>query len=105
MSVDPFKRKRITEIAADCLRRWGAGESFSEESIMEAHSELMPELADELHKIRLIANAASWAERDDPTLSMQERKTCAERCDAERCDAERHVMKRGYFIMLIRTCI
>ena len=46
--------ERIRKAVEDCLRRRTAGETVSDQSIIEAHPELMPDLADELRKLRLV---------------------------------------------------
>ncbi len=51
--------ERIREIVDSCLSRWAAGESFSEAMIVQSHPDLMPELGEELRKIRLITAAGA----------------------------------------------
>ncbi len=47
----------IRQMVEEYLRREGAGGRLSDDSLLEQHSELMPELAEELRKRRLIAKA------------------------------------------------
>ena len=51
------KLERIRRIADDCLRGWAAGERISESALAESHPDLMPELAEELRRLRLIHEA------------------------------------------------
>jgi serine/threonine protein kinase len=53
---------RVRAVLEDCLTRRAAGEAVSDESLIAAHPELMPELADELRKLRLIAGARERAD-------------------------------------------
>jgi serine/threonine protein kinase len=50
-------------VVQDCLQRRAAGESLSDESIIDAHPDLMPELGEELRKLRLITAAWQKAEQ------------------------------------------
>jgi tetratricopeptide (TPR) repeat protein len=48
---------RLRAVIDDCLRRRAAGEALADDALIAAHPELMPELGDELRKLRLIAAA------------------------------------------------
>jgi WD40 repeat protein/ribosomal protein S27E len=48
-------------VAQQCALRRAAGESISDDSILTAHPELMPELAEELTRLQLIAQARHYA--------------------------------------------
>jgi serine/threonine protein kinase len=58
-STDPreldSKASRIFQIVADCLRRRAAGEKLEDDELLAGHAELMPQLAVELRRLRLIA--------------------------------------------------
>jgi tRNA A-37 threonylcarbamoyl transferase component Bud32/ribosomal protein S27E len=70
---------RLRQVIDNCLRRRAEGESVSEESLIDTHPDLMPELADELRKLRLIEAGRRQAE-DGSGL--------AETIEHERQDAE-----------------
>jgi len=57
------RAERIREVIADCLRRRAAGETVSDQSIIDAHADLMPDLAEELRKLELVE--AAWEQADD----------------------------------------
>jgi len=59
------RRERIRQVVRDCLRRRVAGETVSDQSILDAHPELNPELAEELRKLRLIEAARAVADVED----------------------------------------
>ena len=71
------RARRIERIVTDCRRRRAAGDSVADESLIEAHRDLMPELAEALHNLRLIEAARRQAERsdvqDDETAPQSER--------------------------------
>ncbi|MHC4180329.1 MAG: serine/threonine-protein kinase, partial [Planctomycetota bacterium] len=56
---------RIRQVVKDCYHRRETGESVSDESVIEAHPDLMPELAKELATLRLIEQAQQQAETDE----------------------------------------
>ena len=45
---------RLRHVVDDCLRRRATGESVSDKSLIDTHPDLLPELAEELRKLRLI---------------------------------------------------
>ena len=47
----------IRQVVNDCIERRAAGEAISDESLVAAHPELMPELADALRNLRMIEQA------------------------------------------------
>ena len=49
--------ERIQKVVNDCLRRRKKGEDLAENSIIAAHPDLMPQLGEELRKIRRVASA------------------------------------------------
>ena len=51
------KGDRIHDLIHDCMRRRAAGETVTDHSLIDAHPELMPELADQLDGLRVIAEA------------------------------------------------
>ena len=55
----------VQDVVKDCLRRRAAGEAVSDESLIAAHSELMPELGEELKKLQLIGMARQQADQAD----------------------------------------
>ena len=55
---------RLRQVIDDCLRRRAEGKSVSEESLIDTHPDLMPELAEELGKLRLIEAGRRQAERE-----------------------------------------
>lgn len=57
--------RRIREVVADCIPRRIAGEPLPDEAVIDAHSDLMPQLADELRKLSLIEDAGRRARRGD----------------------------------------
>ena len=56
------RSERVRQVVQDCLQRRAAGESLSDESIIDAHPDLMPGLGEELRKLQLIA--AAWQEAE-----------------------------------------
>ncbi len=48
---------RVRGIVEDCIRRREQGEPVSDESLVRSHPDLMPELGEHLHRLRLIENA------------------------------------------------
>jgi serine/threonine protein kinase len=64
---DPVQRaERIRRVVEDCGRRRAGGEEVSDETLLARHRELMPELAEELRKLRLIENARQQARQPSP---------------------------------------
>jgi len=59
---DQPKAQRIRQVVQECRRRRRAGESISDESVIEAHPALMPELAEELGALHLIEAARKEVE-------------------------------------------
>src|SRR3954454_8922706 len=53
--------QRLKSVIADCRQRRGNGEAVSDESLIAAHPELMPALAQELRKLRIIDAARQQA--------------------------------------------
>ncbi|MGB2823574.1 MAG: serine/threonine-protein kinase, partial [Phycisphaerae bacterium] len=53
---------RIREVVEDCLRRRAAGETVPDQSVIDAHPDLMPALAEELRRLRLVE--AAWEVAD-----------------------------------------
>ena len=62
----------IERIVEQCRRRWSTGESFSEESILEAHPDLMPDLAEALRRSRTACAARRQAESPDADMQPSE---------------------------------
>ena len=50
------RAQRIRQVISDCLFRRNCGEEVSDDSLIEAHADLMPELAKDLQLIRLFEN-------------------------------------------------
>jgi tetratricopeptide (TPR) repeat protein len=57
------RRERIQRVVQDCIYRRDRGECLPDDLVIAEHSELMPELAEELRKLALIAAARRRAER------------------------------------------
>ena len=55
---------RIQRILHDCIVRRAAGETISDQSLMEAHPDLQPELAETLPVLRLIESALNEADQE-----------------------------------------
>ena len=60
------RAERVREVVDDCLCRRLAGEHLSDEQVVAAHSDLTPELSDELRKLALIELAAQRATAPSP---------------------------------------
>jgi len=56
---------RIRRVIEHCMRRRAEGETLSDEAIIKAHSDLMPELAEHLRRLRRIEDARRQAEQLD----------------------------------------
>ena len=78
-SDQPDRATRIQHVVDDCLLARAKGQVIIDESLIQAHPDLMPELADELRKLRMIEQAvrkAGQAERhsehsDSPGLHIR----------------------------------
>ncbi len=62
VDMDEQRNERIHQIVNDCLLRRSQGEVVTDESIIEAHADLMPELAERLRSLHMIQEA----ERQSP---------------------------------------
>ena len=51
------RAERIQQVLNNCLLRRANGEVISDESLIESHSELGPELAEGLRNLRIIESA------------------------------------------------
>ena len=68
------KTARVTavrEILRDVITRRSAGETITDQSIIEEHPELMPELADELRSLDLVQLAAHEAKTVQTALQIR----------------------------------
>ncbi|MHB9048253.1 MAG: WD40 repeat domain-containing serine/threonine protein kinase [Pirellulales bacterium] len=63
--------RRIRRIVDECLDRRARGEESPDEPVLAAHPDLMPELAEELGKLRLIATARRKAEESGSRAGEQ----------------------------------
>src|SRR6185436_3109270 len=52
---------RVLDVINDCLQRRAAGEAIADGALIAAHPDLMPELGEELRRLRLIAAARDKA--------------------------------------------
>lgn len=62
---DEARLNRIEEIANDCLVRRAAGEVISDDSIIAAHPDLMPELGEWFHCMKVISDVVQLDARGD----------------------------------------
>jgi len=58
--------EQVRALVAECVRRRGAGEELPDAELIEAHAELMPELGQELGKLRLVQQARAKAMEPPP---------------------------------------
>jgi serine/threonine protein kinase/Flp pilus assembly protein TadD len=58
------RAEQIRRVVLECIRRRDRGESLPDDRVIAEHSELMPELAEELRKLALIQAARRRAEQD-----------------------------------------
>jgi tetratricopeptide (TPR) repeat protein len=65
MESDSLRTNALQQLIFDCLRRLQQHEVFSDESIQQAHPELMPELASELTELRRIHAMQQLADRGE----------------------------------------
>jgi tetratricopeptide (TPR) repeat protein/ribosomal protein S27E len=73
-SVGGDERKRqIEQIIDDLLRRQAAGEEVADDDLVAAHPQLMPELGEELRRVRLIQAAREKA--DEPPATVTDERT------------------------------
>lgn len=79
------RQSRIHEILLAAERRRAAGETLADESLLAAHPELMPELAQELEKLRRISRALDEAEaaRYEQALARMDRQWSEEQSTEE----------------------
>lgn len=87
-SSDPRRnerRSRIRQIILDVERRRAAGETVTEEALLADHPELVPELAQELEKLRRIGRALDEAEdaKYEQALARMGREWSDEQSTAE----------------------
>ncbi len=66
-SASADKAARIRQLLEDFLRRRMAGEILADHTIIAAHPDLMPELAEELRKLALIQEADQIARQEEST--------------------------------------
>ena len=72
---EPERTGRLRQVVDDSLRRRAAGEPVSDESLIDTHPELMPELAEELRKLRLVEAGRRQAEnRDELAETIEHRR-------------------------------
>ncbi len=57
------RAQKIRQIVKDCLLGRADGQVITDESLIESHPDLMPELADELRNLRMIEEAERQAEQ------------------------------------------
>jgi len=57
----PGRGRRIQQVLDESLRRRAAGEKLSDEDVIARHADLMPELRERLHALKLIENAGRQA--------------------------------------------
>ena len=58
------RSQRIHRIVQQCLAQSTEGQAFSTESLVRAHSDLMPELEEALHKLQLVLLGQQQSSRD-----------------------------------------
>ena len=51
------RAERIRQVVNDCIVRRAAGEQITDQSLLDAHSDLSPELAAELRNLHMIEEA------------------------------------------------
>src|SRR5262245_19823707 len=66
---DSSRAKLIAAVVTDFLHSLAAGEKKSETSFIASHPELAPELAEELRKARLVAEAMKHAGQSDVQIT------------------------------------
>ena len=72
------KLDRVHRIVNDCRRRRAAGEGVTDDSIIAAHPELMPELGEALHGLRLVEAAQRQIKGAPAIGSIDSRIECPE---------------------------
>jgi WD40 repeat protein len=77
---DRERAQRLRHLINDCLRRRAAGQEVSDQSLLEAHPDLMPELERELRNLRLIQEAQRQAESSQPDAPTGEQRGLHIRC-------------------------
>ena len=55
------RAKKIRSLTDECVRRWAAGDHFSERKLVSDHPDLMPELAEQVRRVKMLAQAAHQA--------------------------------------------
>ena len=56
------RSERVSRVIEDCILRRAGGETISDQSLIDAHSALMPELAEELRRLSIIQAGLRLAE-------------------------------------------
>ena len=59
------RTEQMRQVVKDCLLARSAGKAISDESVIESHPELMPELAEELRNLRMIEQADQKADQSE----------------------------------------
>src|SRR5262249_53698779 len=71
LSSESSRAEQALALAQQCALRRASGESISDQSILAAHPQLMPELAEELARLKLIAQARQNAKLDSLHSSLR----------------------------------
>lgn len=59
------RTERIRQIVKDCLLARASGEVITDASLLQTHPDLMPELTEELHNLRMIEQAEQMADQTE----------------------------------------
>jgi serine/threonine protein kinase len=71
-TVDDDRANQVRAVIDDCLRRRAGGDAIADDALIAAHPEVMPDLGQELRKLRMIAGArAMAAEPIDPAVETR----------------------------------
>ena len=69
-------QQRASLVIDDCIRRRADGETVSDESLIGAHPDLMPELAEQLRRLRVIERVQRQFDDEDTSTSRGLRIRC-----------------------------
>jgi serine/threonine protein kinase len=68
-SQSQTRREQLRDVIISCMNRRAAGQAFPDTQVIAEHPDLMPELADELAKLRLISAVGHMASGPSASLS------------------------------------
>src|SRR5688572_6823539 len=72
------RRRRSTEVVSELRHRWERGEATDDAWVIASHSDLMPELAEELSTARMVRAALVAARKAGPSQAHEQLRVLSE---------------------------